>query len=157
MRWETALSSEIRYKGSYLYLFSFHKKYPFLAGWSTSRRSEGTTVFRLSELLFLLLSILLKNALHVQQKHLKFITLWTSTKAPDLIQILSCCSSRHFSKFTCRYTNTLCSSTDNHLPLHPPRKASYWLTCTSRWLLIWARAGVMEVPSQAVQGRDLKE
>lgn len=144
-----ALSSEICYNGSYLYLFSFHKKYPFLAEEVHPEHPKAPLLLGSLSYFFLLLSMWLNNALHVQQKHFKFITLWTSTKAPELIQILSCCSSRHFSV----YTNTFCSSTDNHLPLHPPRKVSYWLTWASRWLLIWGMAGVME----AVQGRDPKE
>lgn len=81
---------------------------------------------QLSKLLFLQLSMQRKKVLQVQQKHFKFTTtMQTTTKTPELTQILSCCSSRHISRFTCRNTNSLCSSTDNHLPLPPPRKASY--------------------------------
>lgn len=136
-----AASSEIHYKVSYLYLFSFCKKYLF---WQrkyilSMRRHHH----ELSKLPFLLLSMQQKNVLHVQEKHFKFTTtLWTTTKAPELSQILFCCSSRQLSGFTCRNTNSLSSSTDNHLPLPLPRKASYWLACASRWLQMWARTRV---------------
>lgn len=54
---------------------------------------------------------------------------FTTTSALELTSVLPCCSCRQFSRFPCRDTKSLCSSTDNPLLLPPDgkTKATDWL------------------------------